>query len=85
MSTPLLLLEKYFQRLNAREMGYKAGRFSFNVSEGRCERCEGGGVRKIEMQFLPDVYITCDECKGRRYNSETLKIKYKGKMICRDP
>jgi excinuclease ABC subunit A len=65
----------------AREMGYKAGRFSFNVSEGRCERCEGGGVRKIEMQFLPDVYITCDECKGRRYNSETLKIKYKGKMI----
>jgi excinuclease ABC subunit A len=65
----------------AREMGYKAGRFSFNVSEGRCERCEGGGVRKIEMQFLPDVYITCDVCKGRRYNSETLKIKYKGKMI----
>jgi excinuclease ABC subunit A len=62
-------------------MGYKAGRFSFNVSEGRCEACEGGGVKKIEMQFLPDVYVTCDECKGRRYNSETLLIKYKGKTI----
>lgn len=65
----------------AREMGYTAGRFSFNVSEGRCEACEGGGVKKIEMQFLPDVYVTCDECKGRRYNSETLLIKYKGKTI----
>jgi excinuclease ABC subunit A len=62
-------------------MGYKAGRFSFNVSAGRCEACEGGGVRKIEMQFLPDVYVTCDECKGKRYNSETLSIKYRGKTI----
>ncbi len=62
-------------------MGYKAGRFSFNVSEGRCEACEGGGVKKIEMQFLPDVYVTCDECKGRRYNSETLSVKYKGKTV----
>jgi excinuclease ABC subunit A len=65
----------------AKEMGYKAGRFSFNVSVGRCETCEGAGVKKIEMQFLPDVYVTCDECKGKRYNSETLTIKYRGKTI----
>ncbi len=73
--------ELFAKTTQAREMGYKAGRFSFNVSEGRCEACEGGGVKKIEMQFLPDVYVTCDECKGRRYNSETLLIKYKGKTI----
>jgi excinuclease ABC subunit A len=73
--------ELFARTSRAREMGYKAGRFSFNVSEGRCEVCEGGGVKKIEMQFLPDVYVTCDECKGRRYNSETLLIKYKGKTI----
>ncbi|MEW6604808.1 MAG: excinuclease ABC subunit UvrA [Thermoproteota archaeon] len=73
--------ELFAKTSQAREMGYKAGRFSFNVSEGRCEACEGGGVKKIEMQFLPDVYVTCDECKGRRYNSETLLIKYKGKTI----
>ncbi|MCI0561011.1 MAG: excinuclease ABC subunit UvrA, partial [Nitrososphaera sp.] len=66
---------------HARELGYKPGRFSFNVSGGRCDACEGGGVKRIEMQFLPDVYVTCDECKGRRYNSETLAIKYKGKTI----
>lgn len=65
----------------AREMGYRPGRFSFNVSEGRCEACEGGGVKKIEMQFLPDVYVTCDECNGKRYNSETLAVKYKGKTV----
>jgi excinuclease ABC subunit A len=65
----------------ARELGYKPGRFSFNVSEGRCEACEGGGVKRIEMQFLPDVHVTCDECKGKRYNSETLNIKYRGKTI----
>ena len=71
----------FSKTLQAKEMGYKAGRFSFNVSEGRCDTCEGGGVKKIEMQFLPDVYITCDECKGKRYNSETLVIKYREKTI----
>jgi excinuclease ABC subunit A len=73
--------ELFAKTSQAREMGYSAGRFSFNVSEGRCDACEGGGVKKIEMQFLPDVYVTCDECKGKRYNSETLGIKYKGKNI----
>lgn len=61
--------------------GYRPGRFSFNVKGGRCEECEGNGVKKIEMHFLPDVYITCAECKGRRYNRETLSILYKGKSI----
>jgi len=61
--------------------GYKPGRFSFNVKGGRCEECEGNGVKKIEMHFLPDVYITCNECKGKRYNPETLHITFKGKNI----
>lgn len=61
--------------------GYKPGRFSFNVKGGRCEDCEGNGVKKIEMHFLPDVYITCSECKGKRYNNETLSVLYKGKNI----
>lgn len=61
--------------------GYKPGRFSFNVKGGRCEACQGDGVKKIEMHFLPDVYVTCDECRGRRYNKEVLEIKYKGKSI----
>lgn len=61
--------------------GYKSGRFSFNVSGGRCETCEGDGVKKIEMNFLPDVYITCDVCKGKRYNHETLEVRFKGKNI----
>lgn len=61
--------------------GYKAGRFSFNVKGGRCEECEGNGVKKIEMHFLPDVYITCSECQGKRYNNETLSVLYKGKNI----
>jgi len=61
--------------------GYKAGRFSFNVKGGRCENCQGDGVIKIEMHFLPDVYVTCDVCKGKRYNREALEIKYKEKTI----
>jgi excinuclease ABC subunit A len=61
--------------------GYKAGRFSFNVPGGRCEACEGNGYIKVEMQFLPDVYVPCEVCHGKRYNKETLEIKYKGKSI----
>jgi excinuclease ABC subunit A len=66
---------------DARARGYKAGRFSFNVKGGRCETCQGDGVIAIEMHFLPDVYVTCEECKGRRYNRETLDIRYRGKSI----
>ena len=77
--TPIRML--FSRTPYARELGYRPGRFSFNVSEGRCDACEGGGVMRIEMQFLPDVYVTCDECKGKRYNSETLNVKYKGKSI----
>ncbi len=65
----------------SRERGYKPGRFSFNVKGGRCEACQGDGLKRIEMNFLPDVYVTCDVCKGRRYNSETLQVKYKGMSI----
>ena len=61
--------------------GYDQGRFSFNLAGGRCENCKGDGILKIEMHFLPDVYVTCDVCKGRRYNRETLEVKYKGKNI----
>ncbi|MEO0205228.1 MAG: excinuclease ABC subunit UvrA, partial [candidate division WOR-3 bacterium] len=66
---------------DARVMGYTPGRFSFNVKGGRCEVCSGDGIKKIEMHFLPDVYITCDACQGKRFNRETLEVKYKGKNI----
>ena len=65
----------------AKARGYKSGRFSFNVKGGRCETCQGDGLIKIEMHFLPDVYVQCEECKGKRYNRETLEVKYKGKSI----
>jgi excinuclease ABC subunit A len=65
----------------ARSRGYKPGRFSFNVKGGRCEACQGDGVTKVEMHFLPDIYVPCDVCKGKRYNRETLEIRYKGKNI----
>src|SRR6185437_10348121 len=73
--------EIYASTEDAKEKGYKPGRFSFNLPTGRCSICEGAGVRKIEMQFLPDVYIKCDQCNGKRYSTETLSIKYKGKNI----
>jgi excinuclease ABC subunit A len=65
----------------SRQRGYKPGRFSFNVKGGRCEACQGDGLKRIEMNFLPDVYVTCDVCRGRRYNHETLQVKYKGYSI----
>ena len=71
----------YTQMPEAKIRGYKPGRFSFNVAGGRCEACEGDGVKKIEMNFLPDVYVLCDVCKGKRYNRETLQVLYKGKSI----
>ncbi len=73
--------EVYAQTPEARMRGYKPGRFSFNVKGGRCEACSGDGIIKIEMHFLPDVYVPCEVCKGKRYNRETLEVKYKGKNI----
>jgi excinuclease ABC subunit A len=71
----------FSQTKDARIRGYKPGRFSFNVRGGRCEACQGQGVKKVEMYFLPDIYVLCDECKGKRFNKETLEIEYKGKNI----
>jgi excinuclease ABC subunit A len=76
-----LVRDLFTQMPEAKIRGYKAGRFSFNVAGGRCEGCEGDGVKKIEMNFLPDVYVVCDVCKGKRYNRETLQVFYKGKSI----
>lgn len=73
--------EMFAQTQDAKVKGFKKSRFSFNLKGGRCEKCQGAGVIKIEMQFLPDVYIKCDVCEGQRYNKETLEIKYKGKSI----
>ncbi|MBE6686126.1 MAG: excinuclease ABC subunit UvrA [Ruminococcaceae bacterium] len=75
------LRELFAATPDAKQRGYKANRFSFNLKGGRCEACEGDGVKKIEMHFLPDVYVTCDVCKGQRYNRDTLEVKYKGKNI----
>ena len=71
----------YAKTKDAKAKGFDAGRFSFNVKGGRCEACEGDGVKCIEMNFLPDVYVKCDVCKGKRYNRDTLDVKYKGKSI----
>ena len=71
----------FSQTNEAKIRGYKPGRFSFNVKGGRCEACHGDGIIKIEMHFLPDVYVPCEVCKGARYNRETLEVKYKGKTI----
>lgn len=76
-----LIRELYANTPDSKQRGYKNGRFSFNVKGGRCEACSGDGVNKIEMHFLPDIYVKCDVCKGKRYNRETLEVKYKGKNI----
>ncbi|HJU82963.1 MAG TPA: ATP-binding cassette domain-containing protein, partial [Holophagaceae bacterium] len=75
------LRELFAQLPESKARGYAPGRYSFNVKGGRCEKCEGDGVLKIEMHFLPDVYVTCEQCKGKRYNRETLEVHYKGKSI----
>ncbi len=75
------LRELFAQLPESKARGYAPGRYSFNVKGGRCEKCEGDGVLKIEMHFLPDVYVTCEQCKGKRYNRETLEVHYKGKSV----
>ena len=76
-----LMRDLFSQTLESRSRGYKSGRFSFNVKGGRCEACKGDGLIKVEMHFLPDIYVSCDVCSGQRYNRETLEIQYKGKTI----
>ena len=76
-----MIRDLFAKTADARMRGYKAGRFSFNVKGGRCEACKGDGIIKIEMQFLPDVYVPCEICHGKRYNRETLEVKYKGKSV----
>ena len=76
-----LIRDLFASTADAKARGYKKGRFSFNVKGGRCEACKGDGIIKIEMHFLPDVYVPCEICKGKRYNRETLDVKYKGKNI----
>jgi excinuclease ABC subunit A len=76
-----LIRDLFAQTVEAKVRGYSKGRFSFNVSGGRCEACKGDGIVKIEMHFLADVYVPCEVCKGKRYNRETLEVKYKGKNI----
>ena len=76
-----LIRDLFSQTLESRSRGYKSGRFSFNVKGGRCEACKGDGLIKVEMHFLPDIYVSCDVCSGHRYNRETLEVQYKGKTI----
>ena len=76
-----IIREIFSETTESKTRGYKAGRFSFNVKGGRCEACRGDGIIRIEMHFLPDIYVPCEVCKGKRYNRETLEVKYKGKNI----